>query len=131
MGEIQRDVIDRQFDNFFFCHGCLQGQPFSEQSPDFRYCRGCYEFLLKEAGNLSAGKRPGWIPKAPELSDKPTQQATVCNRTNTGVPARVEDVTDNPRRCELCSEAFRAARKDARYCSVKCRVAAHRKEFAS
>ena len=34
----------------FFCHACVVGKPAEEQSPDPRYCFGCYELLLKEAG---------------------------------------------------------------------------------
>ena len=29
----------------FFCQTCLVGKPASEQSPDKRYCQGCYDFL--------------------------------------------------------------------------------------
>lgn len=47
----------------FWCHTCLVSHPATEQSPDPRYCQGCYEFLLKEAEMLSPGKYPKWIPK--------------------------------------------------------------------
>jgi len=50
----------------FWCHTCLVSHPATEQSPDPRYCQGCYEFLLKEAEVLSESgstRRPGWIPK--------------------------------------------------------------------
>ena len=33
-------------------------------SPDPRYSKDCYGFLLKEAEILSLGKRPRWVPKA-------------------------------------------------------------------
>lgn len=45
----------------FFCSACLVGKPAVEQSPDSRYCQGCYEFLLKEAEMLDSGKRCRWI----------------------------------------------------------------------
>jgi hypothetical protein len=33
--------------------------------------------------------------------------------------------------CEMCSEPFRAQRPDARYCSTRCRVAAHRRRVTT
>ena len=50
-------------DGGFFCNACLVGKPAIEQSPDPRYCQGCYDFLLKEAELLGGNSRPGWIPK--------------------------------------------------------------------
>ena len=32
----------------------------------------------------------------------------------------------SPRQCEQCGKTFTPTRSDARYCSTKCRVAAHR-----
>ena len=48
----------------FFCLGCLMGKPASEQSPDPRYCPGCFKFLSKEAEMLtSTGQRTAsWKP---------------------------------------------------------------------
>ena len=48
----------------FWCEACLTGKPAAEQSPDPRYCHGCYEFLKAEAKLLPRTKRPVWIPKA-------------------------------------------------------------------
>ena len=53
----------------FWCHACLNDKSILEQSPDPRYCRGCYEFLLKEAEMLPDSKRPKWIPKAQSKED--------------------------------------------------------------
>lgn len=50
----------------FFCQACLVGKPLDDISPDSRYCRGCYEFLNKEASILPAGKHPRWVPKTPQ-----------------------------------------------------------------
>jgi hypothetical protein len=50
----------------FWCEACLIARPLDDQSPDERYCQGCYDFLLKEARMLKeAGswRRPDWIPK--------------------------------------------------------------------
>jgi hypothetical protein len=53
----------------FWCEACLVSHPATEQSPDPRYCLGCYDFLLKEAEMLPAKSgRPEWIPKAREIS---------------------------------------------------------------
>ena len=49
----------------FWCNACLGAVPLDDQSPDPRYCLGCYEFLLKEAKRLNPGKRSKWIPKKP------------------------------------------------------------------
>jgi len=53
----------------FSCQACLVGTPAAEQSPDPRYCQTCYDILFKEAGMLSGGKRPAWIPK-PQKPEK-------------------------------------------------------------
>ncbi len=54
----------------FFCCACVVGKPAEEQSPDPRYCRDCYELLLKEAKLLPVKKRPGWIPKPHQTPQK-------------------------------------------------------------
>lgn len=59
---------DKQFP--CWCQTCLVGKTLNEMSPDTRYCRWCYNFLLKEAGLLGETKRPRWIPKP---QTKPTE----------------------------------------------------------
>jgi len=55
-------------DGSFFCHACLEDKSAAEQSPDLRYCQGCYELLLKEA-ELDTFRRGGdWRPVKPALS---------------------------------------------------------------
>lgn len=63
----------------FWCEACLMGEPAVEQSPDPRYCQGCYDFLLKEAEMLSPGKRPAWIPKISSEKPIPVSQDVVLN----------------------------------------------------
>lgn len=46
-----------------FCRACLEDRPAAKAGPDPRYCQFCYDFLIAEAKNLPAGKRPRWIPK--------------------------------------------------------------------
>lgn len=49
----------------FWCNACCVGRPAAEQSPDLRYCRGCYDILKKEAVTLVAAgdsHRPGCMP---------------------------------------------------------------------
>lgn len=46
----------------FFCKACLVGKLASEQSPDPRYCQGCYEFLSAEVKLLGRGKKPSRVP---------------------------------------------------------------------
>ena len=58
----------------FFCEACAVGKPASEQSPDPRYCHGCYDFLLKEAEMLTGHvKKATWIP----VTLKKTKDKTV------------------------------------------------------
>jgi len=58
----------------FFCHACVVGKPASEQSPDQRYCQGCYEFLLHEASLLNPRNRPRWVPRAAEQAREGAQK---------------------------------------------------------
>jgi hypothetical protein len=66
--DVKRD-IEIEKSGGFWCHACLVSHPATEQSPDPRYCEGCYEFLLKEAEMLPASKCPAWIPK-PQKPEK-------------------------------------------------------------
>lgn len=50
--------------NTFFCQTCLIDRPVEIQSPDPRYCHGCYDFLIKEAEGLLV--KPRWVPKIPK-----------------------------------------------------------------
>lgn len=90
MGEIQRNSIDRLLDNFF-CLGCLEDKPLSEQSPDPRYCKPCCQFLLKEARLIEGKRHPSWIPSV--INSKPfskrVEQARDCNKIPTSVSDRV------------------------------------------
>lgn len=79
----------------FFCEGCLVGKPAVEQSPDPRYCQGCYDFLLDEATLLPAGKRPKWVPKSlkPEKQQKPQQAPKMqyqVSRVGDGIMSTLE-----------------------------------------
>ncbi len=61
----------------FFCRGCLDDRPAADASPDPRYCRGCCDFLIKEAESLTSGRRPAWFPqmtkdKSPDDGHGPT-----------------------------------------------------------
>ncbi|MFC2122092.1 hypothetical protein ACFLRP_00195 [Bacteroidota bacterium] len=66
-----------------YCHACLDGKPVIEQSPDPRYCQGCYEFLLDEAKLVTRWKIPDWVPKtSSEQLAKPVQR--VLERDKSG-----------------------------------------------
>jgi hypothetical protein len=64
----------------FWCQACLVSHPATEQSPDPRYCEGCYGFLLKEAEMLPVNKRPKWVP---EPAHPKSQRPAVAARTHT------------------------------------------------
>ncbi len=53
----------------FPCRACLVGKLPSQQSPDPRYCQGCYDLLLKEAEMDTNRHRCDWKPIRPD--DKP------------------------------------------------------------
>jgi len=69
---VNRDYFDVKQDiqiinaGGFICQACLVGKPAAEQSPDSRYCQGCYEFLLGEAKMLTDRHHHDWIPMIPE-----------------------------------------------------------------
>lgn len=48
----------------FFCQGCIVGRPASEQSPDPRYCKSCYE-IIRAAGQ---GDKQGEVSDAGETA---------------------------------------------------------------
>ena len=47
MFDIKRDIEIEQAGGFF-CHACLVSKPAGEQSPNPRYCQGCYADLKTE-----------------------------------------------------------------------------------
>lgn len=65
----------------FFCQTCLEDKPIGVQSPDLRYCQGCYIFLLNEAEILPAGKRPAWIPKPQKAYQGGGKAQPIANHT--------------------------------------------------
>jgi len=78
----------------FFCHACLEDKASGDASPDDRYCRGCYDFLLKEAEILAergVTRRPHWWPKTPEpppghsseTPEGPPARQNTCNKIQT------------------------------------------------
>ena len=67
--DVKRDIAIEKTGGFW-CHACLVSHPATEQSPDPRYCQGCYDFLLKEAELLTGTKRPKWIPKPQKAEEK-------------------------------------------------------------
>ncbi len=82
----------------FWCSACCEGKPASEQSPDPRYCRGCFEFLKNEAELLPPTKRPGWIPKAEKAHEKaiPVPQDMVSNMSTLDSEKSEVDIINPP-----------------------------------
>ena len=48
----------------YFCEACLTGIADEDNSPDARYCQGCYDFLLKEVDSLD--RVPKWALRVPQ-----------------------------------------------------------------
>jgi len=55
----------------FWCSACLSGKPVGEQSPDQRYCQGCYDFLLNEA-ELEGRRAGDWRPTKGKRVSEPS-----------------------------------------------------------
>ena len=63
--DIKRD-IEIEKAGGFFCEACLVGRPLDDQSPDPRYCLGCFDFLLKEVETDSRQGKRTWYPRQGE-----------------------------------------------------------------
>jgi hypothetical protein len=52
---------------YFYCEACLSSQPVETQSPDPRYCQGCFDFLMGEVRLLGKvrckANPPDWFPR--------------------------------------------------------------------
>jgi len=71
--DIKRD-IELEKAGGFWCDACLVTKPATEQSPDCRYCQGCFGLLLKEAVLLRPQqRRPEWLPRRPVTPPKARQ----------------------------------------------------------
>ena len=70
----------------FQCSGCLIGKPAGEQSPDPLYCRGCYEFLLKEVALIPPKhKKPAWVPVPGRAEALPAVVEVVATTPHKGI----------------------------------------------
>lgn len=78
-------------------------------------CLGCGErFFRRNPGQHSTGYCSEACRRAVLAQRQRTRRAT-------------ERVPPPPRPCDHCGVAFEPARSDARFCSSRCRVAAHRR----
>ena len=66
--------------SYFYCEGCLAARPLDNQSPDSRYCQGCYNFLAKEAEEVGT-KKKAWVPKYAETAPAVETRATTTQDT--------------------------------------------------
>jgi hypothetical protein len=66
--DIKRDIEIEKVGGFW-CHACLVSHPAIEQSPDPRYCQGCYQFLLAEAELDKSRRGCEWKPVRPQKSN--------------------------------------------------------------
>ena len=67
----------------FWCEACVVARTLVEQSPDPRYCQGCFDVLKVEA-EMQPSRRVAWMPK--NISHKTAPEATQTT------PARQEVV---------------------------------------
>lgn len=71
--DIQRDNKLIAGGSRFFCNACCGANPLDDQSPDPRYCQGCYGVLVAEAEILTDKGftgRPWWWPVAQKGVEK-------------------------------------------------------------
>ncbi len=73
----------REKTDSFFCLGHLEDIPKSQQSPDERYCRDCFDFLAKEAEAYSG--KPSWVPRS-----EPVQHRARKDKSITATIRRLE-----------------------------------------
>jgi hypothetical protein len=89
--DIKRD-IEIEKAGGFWCHACLVSYPAIEQSPDPRYCHGCYQFLLTEA-ELDKSRRGGeWKPVRPQKSTVQVSQVVRRNMSPMAVKKSEVDI---------------------------------------
>jgi len=91
-------------------YGGTAGQTYPSGAPV--HCLVCWEVF----------DRPSRMGPKPRTCSKRCAE-TLAKRQARGSHLLVEDGT---LRCGHCGERFQAKRQDARYCSTRCRVAAHR-----
>jgi hypothetical protein len=60
---IKNEYQSIQVGSHFWCQTHLSAIPVSDRSLDPRYCKECFEFLMREASLLPTSKRPAWRPK--------------------------------------------------------------------
>jgi len=69
---IEQDNLLINDGGHFWCQACVVARSLINQSPDPRYCWGCYEVLKVEA-EMQRTRRAAWIPK--NMSHKTTPDA--------------------------------------------------------
>jgi hypothetical protein len=74
--------------------------------------RGTFQYVLEEAEAVEG-------MCSPECRREAERRRSAARREQVWVPP-------SPVVCERCGEKFEARRSDARFCSTRCRVAAHR-----
>ncbi len=108
-------------DEFGWCRWCGETKPESE----FEYVKPADPFAgEKPSGGLSPGlaKAFGVDPDRPRTRREPTvERHEACEACALFAYYGVRDLA-----CERCGDPFRARRKDARFCSPRCRTAASR-----
>ncbi len=100
----------------FFCQVCCVGKPSSEASSDPRYCLACFEFLMDEAAQLTAGKRPRWMPKRPRIDPIAAQKAIRVSEQGEQVGGAVQDALlatqDSTEPCDIITDEVRVGYED-------------------
>ena len=86
-----------------WCPGCQSARPATEFTPDALPPTDNTD-IVKFRAVLGAGTRPTLLCAACRHASRP----------------------DEARTCDHCAETFTSSRSDARYCSGRCRTAAHR-----
>jgi len=88
----RRDGILIAAGTHFFCGGHLSAVPIEDSSPDPRYCRSCYIFLLIEARALPPkARKPDWIPiKEKAVAKREAKNSADLTGVHAGINATVK-----------------------------------------
>jgi hypothetical protein len=112
---------------FFWCFTHMADLPTEKQSSDPRYCRQCFENLVKEADDMKAtgNRRKAWWTPC-NLATTNKRRAVVL-----GQVTQIKTVSVTPDKCLFCGKELTKQRKTKLFCGATCRVRYSRQSKAA